>query len=80
MGGEKGTSRLKAKQTLLTHYAAARVSVSDFHSLLIAQRIFVTLQKENVWAIMRRRAERTDGVELGVADRLAVLQTDLWEG
>ena len=50
----------------------------DFHSLLIAQRISISLQRENARAILRRRV---DGIDLQpqTSERLTVISMDIWQ-
>ena len=51
----------------------------DFHSLLVAQRISVTLQKENARAILRRRTEYPEGSIQQSAERPPISQPILWD-
>ena len=49
----------------------------DFHSLLIAQRISVTLQREAARAILRRRVENADDHQSRSSERLTVFPMDI---
>ena len=51
----------------------------DFHSFLIAQRISVTLHRENARAILRRRVESTEDHDPQVTQRPTVLETNFWQ-
>ena len=52
---------------------------SDFQSFLIAQRISVTLQRENARAILRRRVERGVDDEPQLTQRPTVVPTNIWQ-
>ena len=76
-GGGMGKDFRSVVDSIGKQAAAVSGSRPDFHSLLIAQRISVTLQRENARAILRRRV---DGVEQQpqASQRLAVISTDIW--
>ena len=59
--------------------AAVSGSRPDVLSLLIAQRISISLQRETARAILRRRVEHDFSSVAEAPDRPAILQTDLWQ-
>ena len=77
-GGGMGKDFRSVVDSIGKQAAAVSGFRHDFHSLLIAQRISVTLQRENARAILRRRV---DGVEQQpqASQRLAVISTDTWQ-
>ena len=78
-GGGLGTEFRQILDSIAKQAAAVSGLRIDCHSLLIAQRISVTLQKENARAILRRRVEPLDGVAQGLVERPAVSPSDPWE-
>ena len=78
-GGGLGSEFRQILDSIAKQTAAVSGLRTDFHSLLIAQRISVTLQKENARAILRRCTEPLEGVVQRSVERPAVSPSDLWE-
>ena len=78
-GGGMGKQFRQVLDSIAKQTAAVTGLRSDFCSSLIAQRISVTLQRENARAILRRLSERPDDSAVRSMDRPAVLHADLWQ-
>ena len=75
-GGGMGKQFRQVLDSIAKQTAAVTGLRSDVCSSLIAQRISITLQKENARAILRRLLERPDDNAARSTDRPAVLHAD----
>ena len=78
-GGGMGTQFRQVLDSIAKQTAAVTGLRSDFCSSLIAQRISVTLQRENARAILRRLSERPDDNAAWSTDGPAVLHAVPWQ-
>ena len=78
-GGGMGKDFRVVTDAIGKQAAAVSGHRSDFHSFLIAQRISVTLHRENARAILRRRVENVDDQQSRAPERLTVFPMDIWQ-
>ena len=78
-GGGMGKDFRSVVDAIGKQAAAVSGLRSDFHSLLIAQRISMTLHRENARAILRRRVDGIGHQQPQASERPTVVPMDIWQ-
>ena len=77
--GGMGKHFRKVVDSIVEQTAAVTGFRSEFCRLLIAQRISITLQRENARAVLRRLSEQHDDNTARSTERPAVHPAEMWQ-
>ena len=78
-GGGMGKQFRKVVDSIAEQTAAVTGLRSEFCSLLLAQRISISLQRENARAVLRRLSEQHEDNSARSTERPAVHLAEMWQ-